>query len=670
MNRNLLYFVFGFMVALSAVSCSEDIDPSSLYTFTGETIASQLALEPERFSSYITMLDKTHPSDKSPSSILSLLSARGHYTCFVPTNKAMQTYLDSLYLIGIINSADADCVPDSVARQVVFNSIIDHSGDNPYATYDMQNGVLGKPCMSERFLSINFSNSQDGMKEIWVNSKSRIIEENIETQNGYIHVVDKVINPSSSTVGDLIGEADNTHIFTSLMKLTGFDKKVTPYKDETYDLREEAGAYTKGQSTDARWGYYPSHRYYGFTVFVEPDTIFEQNGITDAATLKEWLKDNGYYPDADYSDNYTNEENAVNQFVGYHILPEKLPWNKLVTYSNEKGFCNAKPNDGTGFSVNVWEYYETLAAHRRTMKITGTKDGKRINRHGEYNLTTYKEKSVDIPGVQINMANGKFDNNALNGYYYTLGSILVWSDKVANRVLNERMRYDIASLLPEMMNNNVRQNRSNNWYFVTDYFDNVLNMSKQTDFNYQPNISLLGEGGIWNNFQIDEFSIRGIYDFTIKLPPVPFTGTYEIRYGLSPNGNRGMAQIYMGKNPNNLPALGIPLDLRLLGSSPTIGWVSDEDLGSDEAIEEKDKQMRLNGYMKGPKYFYPALGTSGRDIRGCMRKIVFRGNLEAGETYYFRFKSVLESTQTQFFFDYLEFVPKTIYNSDKQEDKW
>jgi hypothetical protein len=101
-----------------------------------------------------------------------------------------------------------------------------------------------------------------------------------------------------------------------------------------------------------------------------------------------------------------------------------------------------------------------------------------------------------------------------------------------------------------------------------------------------------------------------------------------------------------------------------------INWKSDADLGSDEAIEELDKAMRNNGYMKGPKYFYPGSGYPGRDCTNCLRRIIYTGQLEAGETYYIRFKSVLDNKNSEFFFDYLEFVPKSIYNGDVAEDKW
>lgn len=66
------------------------------------------------------------------------------------------------------------------------------------------------------------------------------------------------------------------------------------------------------------------------------------------------------YSDCKFDDDYRNEDNAVNQFVAYHLLPQILIWNKLVIFCNEKGFNNNTPNDGSQFATNVWEYYETM----------------------------------------------------------------------------------------------------------------------------------------------------------------------------------------------------------------------------------------------------------------------------------------------------------------------
>ncbi len=665
-------FIFAASM-LSLNSCTENIDDSDLYTFTGETMVDHFENDPENFSDYLTILGKVHPSKRSESTMLELLSARGNYTCFAPTNDAIKQYLDSLLLLNQVTSTDVNQIPDSIAESIVFNSIIENENEEAYSTTDFVEGALSRTNMNDRYINISYGNDVDGTSVVFVNVDSRIIIKDIEVTNGYIHAIDRVLSPSTATVGDLVMNTPNTSFFGRLLDITGWDDKLMDYRDESYEEFEKAGEEVTEVINNNSWtGKYPEHRYLGFTVFAETNSVFEDVLGADNLTveaLMDWLQTNGYYPDANFDENYTSEDNAINQFVAYHLLPERLTWNRMVIFSNEKGFYNGAINDGTQFQTNVWEYYETMGKHRRTLKITGIKEGKRINRYSTMNLTTYREQSVEIPGVEINSTNGQYDNNAMNGYYYTINSLLLWGPDVYNKVLNERMRYDICALLPEIMTNNVRFNKTASWFFKSDYFDVIPSMSEETVFQYLPNTNNTGDAGQWTNYQTDEFNIKGVFDFTMKLPPVPYTGTYEIRYGVSANGNRGMAQIYLGTNPNNLPPVGIPLDLRVEGTTTSVGWVSDTDLGSDEAIDEKDKAMRNLGYMKGPKYFYPASGISGRDCRNCLRRIIFTGQFEAGETYYIRFKSVLQSS-AEFFFDYLEIVPKTIYNGEVAEDKW
>lgn len=654
-------------------SCTENIDESDLYTFTGETMVDHFENDLDNFSDYLTILGKVHPSKRSESTMLELLSARGNYTCFAPTNDAIKQYLDSLLLLNQVTSTDVNMIPDSIAESIVFNSIIENENEDAYSTTDFVEGALSRTNMNDRYINISYGNDVDGTSIIFVNVDSRIVIKDIEVTNGYIHAIDKVLSPSTSYVGDLVMNTPNTSFFGHLLDITGWNERMKEHIDPDYEDFEKAGETVKEVINGNTWeGKYPEHRYTGYTIFVETDSVFEKVFGKDTFTvedLKNWLQTNGYYSDANFDDDYTSEDNVINQFVSYHLLPERLTWNRMVIFSNEKGFYNGAINDGTQFQTNVWEYYETMGKHRRTLKITGIKEGKRINRYSTMNLTTYREQFVEIPGVEINITNGRYNNEAINGYYYTINSLLLWGSDVYNKVLNERMRYDICALLPEIMTNNVRFNKSASWFFKSDYFDVIPSMSDETVFQYLPNTNNAGDAGQWTNYQTDEFNIKGVFDFTMKLPPVPYTGTYEIRYGVSANGNRGMAQIYLGTNPNNLPPVGIPLDLRVGGGSSSVGWVSDANLGSDEEIDEKDKAMRNLGYMKGPKYFYPASGISGRDCTNCLRRIIFTGQLEAGETYYIRFKSVLQSS-AEFFFDYLEFVPKSIYNGEEAEDKW
>ncbi len=682
------YYGVSLLLAAGAAvtfnSCSEDIDESDLYTFTGEMMIDHFENNPEVFSSYLTVLGKVHPSKQSPSTMHELLDARGSYTCFAPTNEAVQKYLDSLLVIGEVETTDVTMIPDSVAEDIVFNSLIENQS---YLSTDFKEGELDATNMNDRYISIS-TVSENAQTVLMVNVDSRIIEKDIEVENGVIHAINRVLSPSRSTIADLIIATPNTQMFGDLLKQTGWDLRLMQIRDEKYEEYEERGTIVPGKNQTSEFPELrvPEHRKIGYTIFVEPDSIFEENGIEPGEnfipSLKAWLKENAYYDEnTSYGDDYTSEDNAINQFVAYHILPQDLPFKNLVIYSNEKGYTNANPNTNQIWRTNVWEYYETMGKHRRSLKITGTNNGRRLNRYSVYRVmatsTAYVENSSaldpDLMGFTISQTNQNYKTDAINGHYYTINGMHVWHERIPNKVLNERMRYDVCALLPEMMTNNCRYNKAmNNQVFKNDYFANIPLMTDETEFIYLPNSGNSGSvsttGGSWMNYQTDEFNIQGIYDFTLKLPPVPFTDTYEIRYGLNINGDRGMAQVYIGENMHNLTAVGIPLDLRVTDPAIT-GWVSDDNLTADE-IEENDKAMRNNGYMKGPKYFWPSDSGSGRDSQACLRRIIYTGQLEAGKTYYIRFKSVLESPKTEFCFDYLEFVPKAVYNGDTAEDKW
>ena len=113
-------------IAMTMNSCSENIDESDLYTFTGEMMIDHFENNLDEFSSYLTILGKVHPSKRSSSTMHELLAARGMYTCFAPTNEAVALHLDSLLKIGEVESTDVSMITDSVAEDIVFNSIIEN----------------------------------------------------------------------------------------------------------------------------------------------------------------------------------------------------------------------------------------------------------------------------------------------------------------------------------------------------------------------------------------------------------------------------------------------------------------------------------------------------------------------------------------------------------------
>ena len=178
--------------------------------------------------------------------------------------------------------------------------------------------------------------------------------------------------------------------------------------------------------------------------------------------------------------------------------------------------------------------------------------------------------------------------------------------------------------------------------------------------------------------QCDEINILGQYDFTFKLPPVPFEGTWELRMCAPEIQHFGMLQVYLGTDKNNPTPIGLPLDFRVAASNAKIGWRADPTDGDMDVIREIDKTMRNNGYMKNNKHngrptsggvvSMPMRAAEGDYIR--LRKILWNGNMKPDETYYVRIKSVLNNTRTCCMLDYFEMVPKSVYNGEQGEDPW
>jgi hypothetical protein len=337
--------------------------------------------------------------------------------------------------------------------------------------------------------------------------------------------------------------------------------------------------------------------------------------------------------------------------------------------------------------MDLWTYFHTMGKPNRLFKITHrAKDGLYyINRKAYYNNAfdgDMKETSVAEPGIILHPDNGEYDNNALNGYYWPIDHILLYTDYTRDVVLTERIRYNIAQYFPEMMSNDLRTGitKSTHYYLPHKpykYIDNLLNDEHNCDTDYRTPINAGNTG--WCGIESDQFAFSNYFDATLKLMPVPVAGTYEVRWFVSQIASRGIAQGYFGTNPQNLVATGIPFDLRLLGGNPKIGSVTDIVLGYDSVLcIENDRLMRNHHYMKACrtycKNYFGQAHTWAQSLRNraeSLRLLVYRGWMEPDKTYWLRMKTMLNNATAECFADAIEIVPKSIYdNPERTEDVW
>ncbi len=704
------------MVAVMALvlmqSCKEDIDMSDRYTFTEYTVASYLA-EHESYSDYYRLLGIVPISSRSESTVLQLMSARGNYTVFAPDNAAIQLYLDSLYAKGLITEPSWDGFTDgetldSIQKIIVYNSIIDGGDDTEaYQTGsfpdDTEEFLLAN--MNDRKLTVCYGSNPDSIYINGVKDDDNVVQggslidldnHDIPAINGYIHEVHSVVAPSNETLGDLLKgfiETNTSAGYTVAAQIIlgcGLGETLSQIKDEDYEEKYLTEAITDlpTHPSFGAAGYLPEHRKYGYTLFVEKDEFWTQQ-IGKSATditledVQNWVVAKGLYPDAKDNDDYTSEDNVLNQFVTYHILPMRIPVDKLVIHYNEKGYYYST---STNYTVATWELYTTMG-ERRLFKLyqCAEHEGIYINRFPSLDngrSGTYHEVSCDDDKAGFIVGTSEAQS-VINGYIYPIepagGSgpaTLAYSEDTRANFQKQRLRFDVAGLFPEFMNNDVRANRVNTTRNQCvgipttaeyPYLDNVT-IEDGTTFYY-----LLGLAQNWQNYQGDEFNVTGRYEMTFKLPPVPASGTYEIRYAVQNNsGRRGMCQVYFGSDTNNLYAMGIPLDLRIGGTSDLLGWQADVS-GDDDTNAEVDKKMRNNGFMKGPEHYHAgnASASTARATNTTTRRIIVRQDMDPSKTYYLKFKSVLDDESKEFYMDYIELCAKEVYdNPQTPEDIW
>ena len=686
------------------MSCTETIDTSQRYVFKDETILSYLQKH-DSYTAYVDVLKQVPISKRSKSTVYQLLSARGNFTVFAPTNEAIEKYLQQLANDEIIPGPSWDAITDStiadsIRKVIVYNSIID-GGDEEYYETSMfplkNNGEFARNNMNEVKLSVFYGKDLDS---IYINRDCPInpINRDIRTINGMIHQMEKVIAPTDITLAGIFDEYLKGYkqgflVMAKLCEACGLMDTLSKRQDEVYEqlylsgkIEEKTPANGLATMTGG-YSYAPAHRKYGFTIFAEPDSFWESEIGKPAAEItpadvQAWVADGNYYPQAIADENYKSAQNMLYQWTTYHVLPFKMSPDRLVFHYNEKGYeYIAHPYN---YSIPVMEYYVSLGK-RRLVKIyeSPEADGIYLNRFpiiDNARRGTGHEIGCnpDCVGCRVFREDETLnEHQGVNGFIYAIDAPLAYDENTRENLARSRIRMDCMSFFPEVMNNDIRR------VPLTDAPHQWVHFPDDAEYKYIGNLSI-NEGSTfvyYNAYGLkfgslcgDEVKCVGHWELVFTLPPVPKRGTYEVRYRILTNSDRGVGQFYFGEDPNRLPVTGIPVDLTLGGANAITGWGEDSNVDDDANIEV-DKQMRNNGFMKGEEsiLILKQPGTTARNNvnRNIIRRIVTRTTLDPEKTYYLKIKSVLDNTTSEFYMDHIEYCPKEIYdNPETPEDIW
>ena len=669
------------VVGMSVVSCVEDIDTSNRYTFTGNTVASYLEEHSDVFSSFITILKRGGK--------FNLMKAYGTYTCFAPMNDAIDRFLfeqDSIYKASLlpgskrviwtgVTSPNLEDLSDSMCTVIAQTHIIPAT----YLTTEMEGDVVPTMNLNDRYLTMSYGTDSLQHSLLFING-AQVVTSDEEVENGVVQVINAVMNPSSETVPTVIEHMKFLSIFSEALEKTGLEEKLQPYKDFSYtDGDKKAPNIYRDQQCP-----YPPTRYFGFTAFVEPDSVYQAAGIYNMDDLFNQCKK--WYPNSSDDDNFKSPNNALYKFVAYHLLDRKLLYTRLVCYKIK---CGSYFNSESVYLTRAdrYDYFETMQgtmlkviqplsnathgvcddgvdrSYSQCVFLNYTKDPDLIAAApGPFNVTCGPRNiPVNIRVMEPTTVSSNktkypnFQQEALNGSIHLIDHFLIYDEDVmSGYVLNEIIRIDFSSIAPEYTNNNIRWSDGNNINFASrgDYeFYIPGTYSDRIKYNHEEAyLYYLSPHNSWTNYMGDECMAIGPADVSYRLPHVP-PGTYEMRFGYQGMTNRGITQFYFDNE-----ITGIPVDLRLSATgNPRIGWVSDAQTDDNGVIN--DKQMKNRGFLKGSTQYY-AYGHLARHEDSVIRLVLTTKYLDGGD-HWFRAKNVNENDDglDQFMHDYIEFVP-------------
>ena len=659
--KRILYIL---AIALSFLACTNEIDKSNRFTFTGETVADFLLNRSEKYSHFINLLKRAE--------LFSLLQTWGQYTLFLPDNDAVEKYVqeqDSIYhatkdsdnpVWTGITSPFIEELSDSMVNAIARMHLI----EKDYRTAQMGEGAISKWTFNDRMLTINYKVTDERFY-IMLNNDAAIIDGDNQVENGIIHLIDKPIDTRSTTVAAMIAEHEFFGIFSKAIAETGFESKVADMIDYSYSAPV---------LIDSRLQkYVPKKKYIKYTAFVEPDEVFHKNGIYSIADLKAFAEK--WYGTED-KDDPKSPRNALYKFVAYHFVEGELPYNMIVP--SESGYKEGLYNYVFVPGYDLYNYFPTMMGKlMKVLKPLSTADGRNIyinysKRKFPYNPAIRNHINVRIIELteftQADEQYAGFVSAAGNGLIHPIDKILIYNDdEMVGNILNERMRFDIAALQPELSSNNLWQG-SAFVYFPIDYCKGLKKcgleglMHSRIDYGHNGDI----------------FVFMNQYDVAIKIPPIP-TRTYEIRFStimpMSKHiGETDFFQVYFDDK-----ICGLPICTDIMSTDERIGWVRDNET-LDNGVEN-DKLLRNKGWMKAPDTYNTHNFSTGekapaRDNYTIMRKIALTEYLVEGE-HWMRFRYIGEenpnsiySGYNEHWFDYLEFVPLHIVSDPiKPEDR-
>ena len=313
-------FTFGIAIILLVVinSCNPNIQGS----FVGEnsiSISTFIEDNQESYSKYWELMVRTNLKNT-----LNAYNPNGDgYTVFMPSDAAFDRYIEAS---DEYNSFEDLLNDNSFANLLIRYHLVNVSIETNNFPY----GALPDTTATGDFLTIDFLYGVDSTI-FRINNKAPIIIPNIELVNGYIHVIDDVLEPINYGSYDWLFENEDFSILAEALTITG--------------LKDTMGIYRSSESGTIIKNLY--------TVFAEPDTVFQKNGVASIDDLIEKYQTPGL--------ELTDIENEFYQFAAYHIMEGSYFLDKFIETNNYNTYATTPVQVSADLEIKINPGSDTIA---------------------------------------------------------------------------------------------------------------------------------------------------------------------------------------------------------------------------------------------------------------------------------------------------------------------
>ncbi|WP_282124533.1 fasciclin domain-containing protein [Algibacter mikhailovii] len=274
MKNNRIITLIGtvLLFLLTMVSCNDELEGTTFFTTDDMTIIQTLESNPEIFSLYVEILQKTDYYNS--------LKSYGSYTCFVPTNTALKAFLQEKYGTSSVDALTSEDELEFLQILVKFHTLPSRRNTSGFIE-----GRIPELNYTGDYLTTSFVDG-GGIANVTINREAKLEQYDIDATNGVIHALDAVLSPFVDAVPKVMENSGKYTIFVEALKQTD-------YYEVFSEIYDEQGVKIN------------------LTILAESDEIYGENGINSFEDLANLISPE----DSDYK----NPNNELNRFVGYHV---------------------------------------------------------------------------------------------------------------------------------------------------------------------------------------------------------------------------------------------------------------------------------------------------------------------------------------------------------------